>query len=208
MKSTITLLLVLLSSLSFSMETKRDWQPQLSINISYSQPMSSSIKQAYTDNSVDKPQDGIVLFGARGVMAHKDKFKIGFDTKFGQESEDNDAETYGVFYYTGTFSVYTGYNIISTDKLALSTALLVGVGYENLDVFGSPKSGKWSEDFGFAEPELSFEYHIFPKFSLGLTTSYSFKFAKSTEILGDDLGIQSKDDNFKVGLSLIFTNFL
>jgi hypothetical protein len=206
MKSAIALVALLLSSYSFAME--REWQPALSLNVSYSKPMSSSIKDAYTRNGVDKPQDGVVLFGARGIMVHKNRFKIGIDTKFGQESEDNDAETYGAFYYTGSFSVYTGYNVVSTEKFAFTTALLVGAGYENLDVFGTPQSGKWSEDFGFAEPELSFEYHIFPKISLGLTTSYAIKFARSTDILGDDLGVKSKDDTFKVGLSFIFTNFL
>lgn len=204
MKFIIALALLSISSFSFAQQ----WQPALSISTSYTQPMSSSIKESFTQNGVDKPNDGLVMFGARGIVVHNDKFKVGFDTKFAQQSEDNDAETYGAFYYTGNFSVYTGYNVLNTKNTSLAAGLLLGVGYENLDVFGAPKSGKWSEEYGALEPELSFEYHFFPKFSLALNTSYAFKFARSTDILGDDLEIKSKDDNFKVGLSFIFANFL
>jgi hypothetical protein len=203
MKQIIAIFLVLFSFNSLS----REWNPEVSLNINYSEPMSDTIKKAFLDNGTGEADNGIALIGVRGVMSYKQRFKLGIDTKFGQTSEDEN-DKYGAFYYYGNFSFYTGYDVIHNDRLALTTGLLLGAGYENVDLFGTPLSGKWSEEFGFVEPELALEFKVVSMFSVALSGSYSHKFAKTTERLGDDLGITSKDNNFKFGLNFIISNFL
>jgi hypothetical protein len=161
---------------------------------------------AFTSNGFNAPSDDRFGLGALLYWTTPTEWQLGIGVSGFSLSQDVGSseasyeDDYLGFYFAKNFTPGTDFD--------LTLGSLVGVGYSQVEVFSSVKNGKFTETAAVIEPTLGWAYRVSRGIKLGLTVSYLVPFAPSTEIKGEDLGINHiSAQGFSVGGQVIIGRF-
>jgi hypothetical protein len=161
---------------------------------------------AFTSNGFDAPSDDRFGLGFLLYWMTPTDWQLGLGLSGLSLSQD--VGSYEASYQDEYFGFYFAKNFTPGTDFDLTLGSLIGVGYSQVEVFSSLKNGKFTETAAVLEPMLGWAYRVSRGIKLGLTVSYLVPFAPSTQIRGQDLGVNHiSAEGFTVGGQVIIGRF-
>lgn len=142
---------------------------------------------AFTSNGFNTPSDDRFGLGLLFYWITPTDWQLGFGISGFQltqdvgSSEASYEDEYIGFYFAKNFTPNTDFD--------LTLGALLGVGDSKVEIFSNSKNGKFTETAAVVEPTLGWAYRVSRTLKLGLTFSYLVPFAPSTDLKGQDLGV-------------------
>jgi hypothetical protein len=162
--------------------------------------------QAFTGNGIQDPGKDAFGFGVNFYHITQTDWYLGLGfNEFGLSKDTGTSHAEYGQYYIGLIA---GKSLPVTSEIDILPSVLAGYGYGEANVFSSVKSGRWSESSFVVEPKISANYLASKHVKVGVSVAYLFPLATSSEIKGQDLGLDKLTARtWSVGLNLLLGSF-